>query len=740
MTGSRMVAVTRRRMLGGVTMAGVALGAGMPWWANAQGVQGYSWTQVPFGGGGYVDGFVWHPKEKGLLYTRTDVGGAYRYEPATRSWTPLLDHLGRDEADLMGVMAIALDPTDPEKVHLACGEYVAEWAQPAAVLTSTDRGRSWRKTTLPIKLAGNGDGRGGGERLQVDPNLPSTLLLGTSVNGLYRSDDGGASFHPVSAFPAREGTFVLFDAASGTAGTASATVYVGGNNGNGTGAVYVSHDGGKGFTMLDGSPKLVPQRAALDAKGNLFVTFLDGGAPAGGKDGGVWKRDAATGKWKDISPMKPGTDGVHFGYCGIDIHPMLPGLMICSTMNRWAIHDDIYLSRDGGESWKPLGPKSRHNPAGYPWLVNYLKGEDWMGHWIGDVRFDPFDPETIIYGTGYGVWMTRNLGALDKGGEVLFDFEVRGLEETCAIDFKSPSGGAILLASLGDVSGGAYDDLSRSPKNGLFAPTSESTRSVDSAELAPRLVVRTVDGDRSGYFSKDGGASWQAFPSSPRVINGRDGWHGGGTIAISAKGSSLVWCPDKQTGYVSKDWGKSWQECQGWPSGADAQLVPIADRGLDAVFYLYDRKASILISVDGGASFQTVANGVPKTEGWQGAQLAAAPGRPRDLWLAGPWGLLHGDGPDKPIKQIKDVNEGWLVSLGKGAPGAAYPLAVYLYGKVKGVEGIWRSDDAGANWVRINLDTQRYGALRAMAADSLEYGTVYIGPHGRGIVMGKFAR
>ena len=63
--------------------------------------------------------------------------------------------------------------------------------------------------------------------------------------------------------------------------------------------------------------------------------------------------------------------------------------------------------------------------------------------------------------------------------------------------------------------------------------------------------------------------------------------------------------------------------------------------------------------------------------------------------------------------------------------------AIYLWGKVKGAEGLWRSDDTGANWVRINDDAHRYGELRAIAGDMVEPGTVYLAPHGRGVIVGR---
>jgi hypothetical protein len=73
------------------------------------------------------------------------------------------------------------------------------------------------------------------------------------------------------------------------------------------------------------------------------------------------------------------------------------------------------------------------------------------------------------------------------------------------------------------------------------------------------------------------------------------------------------------------------------------------------------------------------------------------------------------------------------VSFGKAAPGQSHP-AVFLHGIMDGTEGVFRSDDAGATWVRINDDSHRYGYLTAMAGDPRTYGLVYLGTGGRGIL------
>ena len=98
-------------------------------------------------------------------------------------------------------------------------------------------------------------------------------------------------------------------------------------------------------------------------------------------------------------------------------------------------------------------------------------------------------------------------------------------------------------------------------------------------------------------------------------------------------------------------------------------------------------------------------------------------------------GLFHSPDSKSKMKQISSVEEAWLISFGAPMVEGSYP-AIYLWGKVKGVEGLWRSDDKAASWVRINDDAHRYGELRAIAGDTVEPGLLYLAPHGRGVIVG----
>ncbi len=693
----------------------------------------YDWSTIPLGGGGFVDGFLYHPKQQGILYARTDVGGSYRFDVKADRWIPLMDGFGKDDWDCFGNLSLAVDPQHAERLYATCGLYLGVNAGNAKFIRSDDQGRTWSKTDLPFKLGGNALGRGTGERLVVDPQNSDRILLGTNRDGLWESTDRGLTFHRVAGYPDAGVTFLLF---------ANGKVYAGsGTNlsewaGSGGGGVLVSADGGTTFSRIPGSPALIPHQAAVDASGNLFVTFADGLGPHTVSNGAVFKLTTG-GDWVDISPAHP-TPDVPFGYAGLDLQA---GVLAVSTTNRYSTGDDIYVSVDDGASWKAVGLDAEHTSGAYPWLTAYQSGSDKsatarrnMGHWMDGLKINPFNPDELVYGTGYGVWRTRDLSDLQHGKTVTFDFDDDNLEETVILGLESPPSGPRVLMAAGDIGGTAFDDFSKSPSSGFFTPMNKTNQSVAFAALKPNVIVRAAETEEAGaYISYDGAASWAPLEALPEPIADK-AWdkHRAGKLAISADATSLVWVPEGQPAFFSRDMGKTWTPSTGWPAAHRGQEA-ISDQAKDGTYYAWDRDAGrVLISEDAGQSFRPYIEALPA--GGTG-ELRAVPGHAGDLWLASGTGLYHLKDGAKP-EPLAGVDSAWRVTFGMAAAGARYPT-VFIWGKVHGEEGLWRSTDTGTSWVRINTDATRFGQMRAIAGDPRQFGVLYIAPDGRGTLVGR---
>ncbi|MFF7394180.1 RICIN domain-containing protein [Streptomyces scabiei] len=672
----------------------------------------YAWKNAQVVGGGYVTGLVFNQKEKGLLYARTDMGGAYRWDTGAEQWIPLTDWLGEKDWNLLGIDSVATDPVDPKRLYLGAGTYTNSWAGNGAILRSTDRGRTFQRTELPFKLGANEDGRGAGERLVVDPADNSTLLLGTRKNGLWRSTDHGATWKQVSSFPVKDGASSGAGIAFVTYGKAgSKTVYVG--VGDKSTSLYRSTDGGASWKAVSGQPTgQMPQHGVLSDDGSLYLTYTNALGPNGVTGGSVWKHTPADGKWKDISPSQG-----NYGFSGLAVDPQKPSTVMVTTLGRWWPEDEIYRSTDGGANWKALADKSKRSASAAPYVGTHT------GHWMTALAIDPFDSGHVLYGTGNGILRSKNANASDSGGISDWSMGARGLEETALLDAIAPPGGATVITSMGDQGGFRHDSLTEVPSGRLKNPLMANSTDIDFAQSKPSMMVRVGrGGDQDGAYSTDGGSTWTGFKAEP-VAGAQDG-----RIALAADGSSIVWTQDGQAPYRSTDNGASWSKVSGL--GTDA--VVVADRSTAKTFYSLSG-GKLHASTDGGATFTARASGLPS------GRLTAVPGVAGDLWIAGSdKGLLHSTDGGRTFTTLGSVQSASALGFGKAKAGTDYQ-ALYLIGTVKNVTGVFRSTDKGASWIRVNDDAHQWGAIGGVGVitgDPDTYGRVYIGTNGRGLQYG----
>jgi xyloglucan-specific exo-beta-1,4-glucanase len=733
------------------------------------------------GGGGFIPGIIFSTREQNLVYARTDIGGAYRWDLQRGVWTPLLDWIGPNDWNLTGVESLATDPVDPQILYLAVGSYTNDYTtQNGAILRSFDRGHTFERFNLPFKVGGNMPGRSMGERLAIDPNNHSILYLGTrSGNGLWRSTNFGASWSKVNSFP-DPGTYhppttgpgdtydgdligvvwVTFDPRTGTSGHTTQTIYVG--VADLANSVYRSTDGGNTWAAVAGQPNgFLPHHGKLASNGMLYISYSNGAGPYDGTSGDVWKFDTSAATWTRISPY-PSTNTAddYYGYGGLSIDAQNPDTLVVAALNSWWPDTILFRSVDGGSTWSRIW-----NWGNYPLLMtnyslSYASIAPWLtfgtspspcttpanenstcpqptpklGWMVGSLEIDPFNSDHMLYGTGATMFGTNNLTAWDLGGIVQISVAAVGVEETSVQTLISPPTGPHLLSGVGDIGGFTHNSLT-TPSVMDINPEIGTTTTLDFAELVPSFIVRAGSGNGGGQnigFSTDGGQTWSPASSAPAGA-------ASGTVAMAADGSIVVWNPSGVGAFYSIDQGATWTASSGLPSGG----LVASDRVNPLKFYGY-ANGSFYLSTDGGATFvASAASGLPPAG--TSVYFKAVPGHEGDIWLAGGsattvQGLWHSIDGGNTFSKLPQVESASNIGFGRHAPSHKY-VALYSSAQIFGVPGIYRSDDGGWTWVRINDNCHQYGSTNAaITGDPRIYGRVYFSTNGRGIIYGDIAR
>jgi xyloglucan-specific exo-beta-1,4-glucanase len=773
---------------GSVLVLGIAaalLAPFSPSLLRAQGPQSgpYRFNNVVIGGGGgFIPGIVFSTTEPDLVYARTDIGGAYRFDTKSGRWIPLLDWIGFPDWNLSGVESIAIDPRDPERVYLAVGTYTNEWAtQNGAILRSSNQGHTFQRFDLPFKLGSNMPGRGMGERLAIDPNNNRVLYLGTrSGHGLWRSIDSGETWSQVASFP---DTGPYHEPSSGPSDTydndpigvvwetfdprttvnvghmkVSQNIYVG--VADPANSLWHSTDGGQTWSAVVGQPTgVMPHHGKLASSGILYLSYNNNAGPYDGSAGGVWKYDTGSAAWTDVTPPPSPLNG-GYGFGGLSLDALNPNAIVVGTLNQWWPDTMFFRSLDGGNTWNLIWNANFANP--WPnvmvptYTLSYASVAPWLtfgatpatctetgpsnslcpqptpklGWMVESLEIDPFDPNHMLYGTGATMYGATNLTAWDGGGSVNISVAAVGIEETAVQDLISPSSGAAhLISAVADNGGYTHNNLAV-PSVMDANPVFTTGTSLDYAELNPSFIVRVGTGGTNGMnigFSADGGQTWTPGATQPSGASG-------GTVAAAPDGSRVVWSSGAGV-YVSANVGTTWTASTGAPAGASVRSDRVNPLKLYAL-----ANGTFYSSIDGGQTFAaTGASNLPPAG--TSAQFKATPGRQGDIWLAGGstttvYGIWHSVDSGNSFFKLSDVDAASTIGFGKPAPFHKYP-ALYSSAEVSGVWGIYRSDDAGFNWKRINDNQHQYALTNStITGDPRIYGRIYFGTNGRGIIYG----
>jgi len=335
--------------------------------------------------GGRVLAVAGVPGEHDHFYFGAVNGGVWESRDAGRTWQPRFD-----EAAVGSIGALAVAPSAPRVIYVGTGEadMRSSIAHGDGMYRSDDGGASWQRIGLEQTFQIG--------RILVDPADAGTVFVAAlghaygpnPERGVFRSRDGGRHWTRVLYRDADTGAIdlafrpgdprVLYAALWQTR-RPPWSVYAP-SNGPG-GGLYRSSDGGDSWTLLAGhglpeQPGRIGLAVAPSRPDRVFA-LVD--AP----QGGLFRSDDAGASWTRVSfDTRIWQRGWYFG--GLTVDPRNADVVyVCNTA--------LYRSDDAGGTFAPI--------KGAP------GGDDYHALWI-----DPADPDRRILGVDQGALVSVNGG------------------------------------------------------------------------------------------------------------------------------------------------------------------------------------------------------------------------------------------------------------------------------------------------------------------------------------------
>jgi photosystem II stability/assembly factor-like uncharacterized protein len=677
----------------------------------------------------------------GTFVVRTDTYGAWIWEREAAAWRQLVtidsmppEDRNEDSSATSWPLDLVIAPSLTRRLYMGLDGWLYR---------SDDAGRNWVRTGFP-RVEGMGgvanESKVNGRKIAVDPHDPDTVYVGSPQDPLRVTHDGGRTWRAIAGLPLagtlggeRMGHLTIVDPTSPRLNGRAAVVYT---CPWGAG-VHRSVDGGASWAPLPGAPSSL-RHAAIDGNGTLYVVSGAGMKPA-------QQIHRFDGRWTNISPPNASAEAWH----SITVSPHAAGRILVGK-----IEGSLCESLDGGRTWqRPIHRTAiRRSADDVPWLA--WTDETWMSN--GDIRFDPANPDRILFAQGIGVW---HAGFAPRAQDLRWVSQSRNIEQlVCNQCVHPPEPDGVPLLACWDRGIWRVTDPDAYPSHHGPDRTFTHCWGIDYAEGHAGFLVATMssqqatDRDRSGH-STDGGRTWQTFRSLPPWAQRTSGK---GFMAASTP-ANLVWAPGEGRGlpHYTRDGGASWRACSiagltdldaaGFGAPSYIRRYPLcADRVAVGTFYLVHHPAGLFASVDGGENW-TLRHSF---KGWVDrfhAKLRAVPGQSGHLFYTAGHSSADRHGPflrsqdgGRTWSSVPGVREVADFAFGKAAPDTTYP-ALYIAGYVAGLWGIYRSQDAGASWSRLG-DRFPLGSLDricAIEADKATFGRIYVGFAGSGWACGQ---
>ena len=330
--------------------------------------------------------YVFDPHDRLRTYIcYTDIGFA-RSEDRGRTW--LYDARGRPSTNT--TYDLVADPGVPGLLWGAFSDMhdIPTWRyvlgpgrSRGGIGRSTDYGRTWTR-------AGRGIPRAPTTTIVLDPTSPKgerVLYAGVYGHGVYRSDDGGASWQQKSQGIEPRANHQVYSIRRWKDGTLYCVVAARrkgpGAPRNLTGGLFLSTDKAESWRRISNDAMFRCVEFAVDGQDRnvIYVAAMDGL----GHKGGVYRTTNGGKTWDNPTIDYDRKLCDYIEGMTVTIHPRKRGVVFfCSHTH------GMFLSRDSGKTWAALGP---------------LKSPPFMS--CTRIYWDPEDAATVYVTTfGGGIW------------------------------------------------------------------------------------------------------------------------------------------------------------------------------------------------------------------------------------------------------------------------------------------------------------------------------------------------
>jgi len=441
----------------------------------------FTYRDVGFDSGGWVTGLVLH-ETTGIVYQRTDVGGAYRSDDGGENWMWLSGYFESEDYS-WETQGLAVNQSDVTGMTVLTAIGSGDPAPSSGIYKSTNGGVTWERKLSGVAANSNCFTRHAFPILAIDDARPWRVWAAMQ-QGLWQSMDGGESWNPVTSFnsapwfPPGGGSgcdhggcvtmslvsLVPPDPTTNIVNPELAShIIVGANV---LGLVFSNDDGASWIhlSVADGTLPAIanitnPWRFHRMPNGTTFVgADVVGGNTHAGTSGSVFKIEAPTMSswadpkqwiWTDITPQL--TEG--WGFWGLVDTPLgfNGGLLVVAS----SAPDTIFTSRDGGSTWRQRNTTVTYDP---PCFQPAPGQNQQLPYGRNNIVISSRNPNVWLLSTGFGV-----ASSIDEGDN--WGWSSIGLGEVVTFRCHShPTTANWTFCGAGDLTGFIIQDGGISPK------------------------------------------------------------------------------------------------------------------------------------------------------------------------------------------------------------------------------------------------------------------------------------